>query len=296
MDNPVSEYIFEITAKRIKNRILSSGLRYIDIYPPDDKLICKIANNNRGKNNPYLIPDTVLNKSENEFSLLNTEELNFKEPTDVLWGTNEEIRVYAPTLFSLLIELIKSDSAINFDIDSLLCDYIPYARICAFWDVFFSNDHSNPRFSFCELNGLILNFPAFAYGVSEDEIFGSYDKTRDDAISFLYNRCCDDFIKILLEFTKKTLSFKKIDKVIKKSFVIDKLVPMLINYYTPDSSLGLRVKHLIYEDISYIAPLVFHRELDNQELRTELLVAALDYAVKLEEIQASCYKKRNGTD
>lgn len=287
MDNPIADYIYEITSKRIKDRIKSSGLRYQDIYSPDEKLISKIVNNKRGKNNPYLIPRKVLYNDADKCGLLYFESLKFKDEHEVLWGTDKDIKSYAPSIFPLLIDLIESDSEIVFDLETLLCDYVPYAIIRAYWDVFFCTDHTNPRFNFCEYEGKILNFPAFAYGISEDEIFGSYDCERANAVSFLYNRCGENYIKIFLEFTYEISSFTKLDKVIKNSLVINKFIPMLTSYMPDASSLGIRVKDMIFEDISYVAPLVYDREVDNVAFRKELIGASLYYATMLAEIQAT---------
>lgn len=289
MSNLVADYIYEITSKRIKNRIKSSGLTYNAIYSPDEKLISKIVNNKRGKNNPYLIPDAVFDNPLCNCGLLRNKELGFKDKHEVLWGTDKDIESYTPYIFPLLIDLIESESEIDFNLETLLCDYIPYAIIRAYWDVFFSSDHKNPRFNFCNYQGSTLNFPAFAYGVSEDEIFGSYDIERANAISFLYNRCSENYTKIFLEFTYEISSFTKLDKVIKNSLAINKFIPMLINYMPNKASLGLRVRDLIYEDISYIAPLAFQRKVDNVVYREELITASLDYAARLAEMQAAYF-------
>lgn len=287
MGNQVTDFIFKITANRVKEHIISSNLRYKDVYEPDEKLICRIINNKRGKNNPYLIPDAVFYNHAYNCGLLGKN--LFSNKHEVLWGNPEEIKSYAPSLFPLLIDMITSDFSYDFDVENLLCDYVPYAISRAYWDILFSTDHENARFHFCEYDDKILNFPAIAYGFSEDELFENFDTVRDNAISFLYNRCEIDFIELFIDFTNNTLSFKKLDKVINDSLIKNRLFPML-NKYIPDaSSLGLRVRNLIYEDVSYIAPLVFQRKLDNPTLRAELVIASLDYAAKLEKIQATYY-------
>jgi len=63
--------------------------------------------------------------------------------------------------------------------------------------------------------------------------------------------------------------------------------------YRPDaSSLGLRVKNLIFEDLSYCAALVCNRKIDNPEYRKQLLNASSNYILRLAKIQSSLYKKK----
>ncbi len=288
MDNEVTDFIYERTANRIKNHITSSGLRYKDVYYPDEKLICHIANNKRGKNNPYLIPDAIFENPAFDCGLLKIKKLNFSTRQNVLWGDINEIKSYAPSIFPLLIELIASDSSYDFDIETLLCDYVPYARSRALWDIVFPPKPDDPRFS--------QHLPAIAYGFSEDELFENYDTVRDNAIAFLYNRCENDFITLFLKFTEETLSFKKLDSVIRDSLIRNTLLPMLEKYMPDASSLGLRVKDLIYEDIAYTAPLLFQCELDNSSFRAELVHASLEYAVKLEKLQATYYPLKKETE
>lgn len=68
--------------------------------------------------------------------------------------------------------------------------------------------------------------------------------------------------------------------------LIEKRFLPLIKKYKPDaSSLGLRVKNLIYEDLSYCATLVYKRNINNPDYRKQLTNASSDYIISLEKIQ-----------
>ena len=63
--------------------------------------------------------------------------------------------------------------------------------------------------------------------------------------------------------------------------------------YKPDaSSLGLRVKDLILEDLSYCAALVYNRKIANPDYRKQLINASSDYILRLGKIQLSSNKKK----
>ena len=70
----------------------------------------------------------------------------------------------------------------------------------------------------------------------------------------------------------------------------------LMEKYKPDaSSLGLRVKDLILEDLSYCAVLVCNRNIDNPDYRQQLINASSNYILQLKKYSYQ-QTKRNGTD
>lgn len=66
-----------------------------------------------------------------------------------------------------------------------------------------------------------------------------------------------------------------------------KFLPLMEKYKPNASSLGLRVKNLIYEDLSYCAALVCNRNIDNSNYRKQLINASSDYIIRLEKIQST---------
>ncbi|RKM59069.1 hypothetical protein D6856_11875 [Butyrivibrio sp. XB500-5] len=78
-----------------------------------------------------------------------------------------------------------------------------------------------------------------------------------------------------------------------KNYLVENIFLKLMDKYKPDaSSLGLRVKNLIFEDLSYCAPLVSNRKIDNPEYRRQLINASSKFILRLEKIQASQAKKK----
>ena len=54
----VAEFFYSRASKRIKEKI--GDKRHKDIHYADSKQISRIINNNRGRNNRFLIPDSVI--------------------------------------------------------------------------------------------------------------------------------------------------------------------------------------------------------------------------------------------
>ena len=77
---------------------------------------------------------------------------------------------------------------------------------------------------------------------------------------------------------------------IKNDLVENRFLPMMKKFMPDASSLGLRVKNLIFEDLSYCAALVCNRNIDNPEYRKQLINAS-DYILRLEDIQLTQNKK-----
>jgi len=251
-----------------------------EIYAPDEKQISRIVNNTRGKNNRFLISDAVISNRyiDDETGkyipcgLLHTPQLNFNSIKEILWGTNSEIYLYLYDLFKLLWEIVSEAQSYDIDTQLFLCDYIPYAKNQAFWDIIFLKD----------------KYPALFYGFKEDKVFQEFDLLSEEALTFLYKRCKNDFSKRFIYFTKKQKSFHKLDKIIKTELIEDIFLPVLEKHKPTSSSLGLRVKGIIYADISHCAPLVAGKTY-KYPLK-KLIGASEQYIMQLEEIQKESIK------
>ena len=79
---------------------------------------------------------------------------------------------------------------------------------------------------------------------------------------------------------------------IKNDLIEKRFLPLMEKYKPDASSLGLRVKDLILEDLSYCAALVCNRNIDNPDYRKQLINASSDYILRLEKIQLSANKKK----
>ena len=270
----ILNFFYTKASQRIKIKIRESGLKYVDIYPNDTKLISWIVNNRCTKNNRFLITDRIVDSyEEGDYGLIH--KLSFNNKIEIFWGTEEEINSYIYDLFVLLWEEVSNEiSTYGIDKDLFLCDYIPYAKYKSYWDILFSHENK---------------YPALAYGIYEDDVVEKIDYAEKEALIFLYKKCQQEFLANFKEFAKYTLSFHKINKVFKENFIEKSFVPLLEKYNPDSSSLGLRVRNLIYSDLSQSAPLIYEENgTDNLYLK-RLINASSSYILKLEKIQKDMF-------
>ena len=72
---------------------------------------------------------------------------------------------------------------------------------------------------------------------------------------------------------------------IKNDLIEKRFLPLIEKYKPDESSLGLRVKNLIFEDLSYCATLFCKHNIENPKYRKELIKASSAYIIRLEHIQ-----------
>lgn len=292
----LAEFFYRKASARVKIKVEKSNLKHKEILYPDPKQISRIINNNRQRNNKFLINDSALETSyvdENNKSVSTglIPSLPFNSPKEVLWGTDKEITEYLHDLFTLLWDEVCVRNKL-IDSDFYLYDYVPYAKYSTYWKILFESDTINdPRFSFVEYDGKMLNFPARFFGIKEDTVIENIDSARSEALEFLYARCKDDLFKSFIEFTEENDSFHMLNNRIKSGLIEKRFLPLMEKYKPDASSLGLRVKDLILEDLSYCAALVCNRSIDNPDYRKQLINASSDYILRLEKIQLSATKK-----
>lgn len=285
----IEDFFYTKASTRIKRRIDETKLKQGEIYKPHPKQISRIINNkNTIKNNPFLIPDAVINncyideKTGNyiDCGLLNTPELKFKNIQEILWGTNEEISTYLSDLFFLLwTEVTTPSTSCMIDAELYLCDYVPYAKNSTYWNILFSPTNK---------------YPAILYGIREDTIIKELDASRNEAFTFLYSNCKSDFLTFFQSFTEEHVSFHKLDKTIKES-LIPGFINVLNSHKPNSSSLGLRVRDLITADLSHSASIITTENFNTY--RSSLNKASSNYILSLEQIQKKyVIKKRNGAD
>lgn len=286
----IAKFFYKKASARVKTKVEESQLTHKEILYPDPKQISRIINNKPQRNNPFLINNSALETfyiNENyefvPFGLIRT--LDFNSPKEVLWGTNEEISDYIHELFILLWNKVCVQDKL-IDSDFYLCDYVPYAKYSTYWKILFESDTINdPRFSFAKYNNRVLNFPALFFGIKEDTIIENIESTREEALEFFYNRCKEDFLSDFIKFTEENSSFHMLNNTIANDLIEKRFLPLIKKYKPDASSLGLRVKNLIYEDLSYCATLVYKRNINNPDYRKQLTNASSDYIISLEKIQ-----------
>lgn len=281
IDN-ILEFFYKRASTRISDRIKEKQIPHSHIYKDDPKQISWIINNNRTKNNRFLICDAVLGNSENEeinFEYGLIPKLGFQNRKEVLWGSDYEIESYLVDLFRLIWdEVTTDDSEYKIDKELLLCDYIPYAKYSTYWNILFVEKN---------------NYPAILYGIYEDIVIKEIDSSRAGALYYLYNKSKDLFKEKFFQFTFSTKSFHKINKVFKEKFIDQQFVPMLNHFIPDESSLGLRVKNLISADLSTVALMIhnFYKNGIVDNTHKQLVEASSEYIIKLEKIQTEEIKK-----
>lgn len=262
----ITEYFYKKTSERIKkayNKVKGNGkLSYEKIYPSDPKQISRIINNKRGKNNRFLVCDAILDCNTSGLIPM----LNFANRQEVLWGDKAEIASYLPELFRMLWEEVTSDdSEYSVDKELYFDDYIPYAKYSTYWTILFSGNN---------------RYPAIFYGIREDDIINNIDSAREKAYDYLYRKCAKRFADIFNQFVDNTTSYHMLDKTLKEKFIL----PLLNELKPTESSLGLRVKNLIYADLSKTPKLIFDHDLFDKQI-SKLINASSTYIVALEKIQ-----------
>lgn len=288
----IAEFFYKKASARVKTKVEESKLKHKEILYSDPKQISRIINNNRQRNNNFLINDSALETSyvdENNKSVSTglIPSLPFNSPKEVLWGTDKEITEYLHDLFTLLWDEVCVRNKL-IDSDFYLCDYVPYAKYSTYWKILFESDTINdPHFSFVEYDGKMLNFPAMFYGIKEDTVIENIDSARSDALEFFYAKCKDDLFKSFIEFTEENDSFHMLNNRIKNDLIEKRFLPLIEKYKPDASSLGLRVKDLILEDLSYCAALVYNRNIENPDYRRQLIKASSDYILRLEKLQVA---------
>lgn len=266
----IMDFFYLRTSLRVKEKVVASNLRHQDIYPNDSKQISRIINNNRTRNNRFLIPDAVIQSYEDKESYGLLKKLDFKSEKELLWGTDEEIEAYLFELFEILWSEVSSEkNPYNIDAKLYLSDYIPYAKYQTYWDIIFSKENK---------------YPALFYAISEDDVICNIDRVTSEAILYLYQKCKHEFQDIFNTFTKDNKSYHKIDRIFKEKFIEKKFIPLLEKHEPNASSLGLRVSELINSDLIYCAPLVAC-ECNNQFYLSKLISASETYIRALEDIQ-----------
>lgn len=277
------ELLYSNCSNRIAARIEQSGLSYEDIYYPDPKQISWIKNKKRTKNDRYLICDTVFEGSEKNrnqgIGLIPI--LNYTSRQEILWGSLEEQNAELFNIFSAIINDLLLDNSNLIDIKYILCDYIPFAKYLSYWDILYNSGNTHL---------------AILYGVTENDVFDNYELSSNNAIKFLYSKCKNDFGDILSEYFDKTSSFKKINKLFEKDFVLKEFCPMIHRYEPLENSLGLRVRNMINEDLSIVPDIISGLNPNKRtsiEVKKAIIRASSSYIVKLEEIQLQYIAEEN---
>lgn len=251
------EIIYEMIAKRVSYKRKVMQLTNEDIFPDDVNIVSAIANNRKhNKKNPYLLPGgNRLDSSTGEtISIIGAicDSLSFESPIELILGTEEELDSYAGYLFKhILCEASNdSDSDTKEMIETLLCDYIPYAIA----DFFFEADN----------DVLFIPKPILEYHDETDDMFiDDIFYERDCAIARLFITHKEAFVSGIKKIFEKQGNTTKINKRLAK-YVSKELVPYMFQKREP---------YLL--SANTISMLNETRNINIQETNRELLISTV---------------------
>lgn len=286
-------YFYGSCIQRVDQKRIEKGFTQKQVYDTDDaSLISNFFNMKCTKNNPYLLTDKLLgyinnrtehavNESDIKVGILNT--LDFNSVHDVLWGTDIELKQNLP----LIYRNIMSDLSFYYrdfapTIENILCDYIPYSEC-----ITFSNIKKTQNISIKQYFGI------------EDESISSLNLQiqRERALLHLYSKTTfrTSFESSFIEFANRTESFTKIDKKLENDYIMPIFIPLLKKHISDDSSLGLRVKKIIENDLILVLNSTLTSEdISDKTFRQALINASSEYIAKLENIQQKIYDAQLG--
>lgn len=227
----------------------------------DPIMISRMLNNQRDpisrdrpSPNPFLIIPSYIP------TLIET--LAFDRYQDLFWGEAWEVSIFSGKLFNLLINEISSDSKYKYLVETLLMDYVPYAKQMAFKELVWRRleeegypsdqvgnfiQQIDGEISYKQTNNNKNDFTVFigvaystmrTYGLTEKNhnseeflmdfsfLDGHIEYYRNEAIGRLYLLLEEQFLDKYKEFFYKQDNFKSLSKKIVK-FIEDKFIPML---------------------------------------------------------------------
>ncbi|MFM1538232.1 hypothetical protein [Helcococcus bovis] len=247
----IFEPIYKSISERVKSKKHELNLTNEKILVSDPKIISRIVNNKRTKNNPYLVTDTsILKKNVNK----ETEEgivpnLKFNSISEVLWGNAVDIEKYSEELFyNIIINLLDFNLIDNiFDNNSIeyyLMDYVPFAFYKAYldfseFDDYVPNYEHIFRILFPENYGQdYKNFNKFGY-----ELF------LKESINEMYKRCKTYFIYELKKFANETKSFYCVYDNFYENFLLSSFNKIITSNYPQRISFGNDIYNLLSSEL-----------------------------------------------
>lgn len=292
-----TNYIFKNVGKRIKNKKVQLSITYYQLAGFENKAKYELGEpiNDGEKYDVPLIKSIAGGKaySNRNSSLISSkyiirlmEQLEFKDELELLWGNYKESGFVTKIFESIFIDILYgNDKELKAFANTLLIDFVPYAKYHSYWEMFFEN-----KFNTANFKNSNYKIPSYFYGITEDDIFNIYDKVQNEAIEFLFERCREDFENILFSFIDSNQkSFSKLSKKI-DIFVHNEFSKMLKDYLPNEISLGLRVRNLIISDWKYLGYLI-SKSMENEsetwkdQVDRELINISVQYIDNLAKIQ-----------
>ena len=296
-----TDFIFSTCAKRLKERKLSLRLTDSEITAGeyDRKVINRIINATRTRNNPYLIPPVYIKPL--------VENLRFGSEAEMLWGDiNDE--GFIETLFCHLVNDVLDEAEWNescFEepywsahktrvdiIQRVLLDDVRYARVYPTLNS--SYEYESPE-------GILCPISPFADVTDSKQVSPSERKRiRGDAIRRLFQntRPIEMFRAFFEEKNERgeNRGYSRLDKRL-EGFLNAKLMNFMREHTPGEDSLGLRVYGMVETDMSrYVEAKYANAERvaagfdkyttpEMDEVIKSLMLAGKQYIERIEDLQ-----------
>jgi len=248
----------------------------------DVKIINLIMNNNRTKNNEYLITPKYVAPL--------IQSLKLKDEAELFWGSVENYDTYVREVFFELMLDILEQGGENADIvNKVLIDYVPFAKISA-------------QIKYIGFDFDPFNTPIPFVAIDRESALKEFSEAQEKAILRFSEQT--HMTKYFLEFFNERkqkkeeeekgefMGFYKLDKRLDK-FVKNALMPFLKNNIADGSSLGYRVYSIIKEDMGNLQDVESDNEYKSSAERESLYYQTIealakasdDYIKRIEKIQ-----------
>jgi len=295
-------FIYSTCAKRLKERKLALSLTDSEIAAGDNldrKVVNRIINGTRTRNNPFLIPPAYVKPL--------VENLMFASEVEMLWGDiNDE--GFIETLFCHLVNDVLDEDEWNdmyfeepywskakarVDImQKVLLDSVAYARVYPTVDSSF--EYESPE-------GILYPISPFADVTDSKQVSPSERRRiRDDAIRRLFqNTRPIEMFRAFFEETNErgeNKGYSRLDKRL-EGFLSNNLIPFMKDNMPDEKSLGLRVYAMVEADMArYVETWLINAQraaagfdsstcLEHDEILKSLIVAGRDYIEQIEGLQ-----------
>jgi len=294
-------FIYRECAKRLKERKLSLKITDAEIAVGgyDRKVVSRILNGTKTRNNPYLIPPAYVSPL--------VQKLQLASEVELFWGDIDDEH-FIETLFCNLVTDILDESDWNehyFDeprwsisearidlIQKVLLDSVAYARIYP---------ALNSSFEYESPDGVYYPISPYADVSDSEQVTPAERKQiRQAAILRLFkNTRPVDMFKVFFQETNdrgENRGFSRLDKRL-DGFVDKSLMPFLKENSPGEDSLGIRVYGIISADIAQYVEIELANaqrtaagfnnstSSEHNEIIGTLMVAGKDYIGQIEDLQ-----------
>lgn len=265
--NPLLDFFYTRACDRINKRYdKKERPKLASLHEANPKIIGNILNKTISKNdNPYLITPTAI-------EVLIREEF-FTNATEMLWGSKDEINEYIEPLFYLFWNTYVLNSEEIFS--PYMYDYLPYAEHWIYKEQIINQNEEKDKY-----------FSEALFNTSKKELLEREKSIISETMNYIYRKNQDWFRKEWSDFTKKTKTYTKLDKKLDEFAQNEFLSNITTNIPTVKSSVGLRAKALLENDLCVKDKEIKFGGYNNEEEHIKFLnfMASLSHLKELEKI------------